>query len=94
MGRSLAAAAARKLRNLPGRYNISSLDGDSEWRYYWHAFLGDDRVNGGVGKNYDDAVDKAKRAISIARYDMLTGDHYFDTETATWVLKGELPPVS
>jgi len=70
----------------PGRYVIK--DG------YWHAYIGDQRVNGGICSDYLDGAERATRAIALARNQMLHEQFYWDAETCDWVRKGELPPVS
>jgi hypothetical protein len=77
-------------RKLPGRYVVKPLSDDE---FYWHAYLGDSRVNGGIATDYVLAVADARRAIVIARESLLTEFYYWDVETCTWVRKGELPPL-
>lgn len=82
------------LRRVPGRYEVKPLDDDREWHFYWHAFLGDNRINGGVARNYEDGMREATRAIALARHDLLRDEYYWDVEYGDWVRKGDLPPVS
>lgn len=82
------------LRKVKGRVDVVPLENDREWRFYWHAFLGDTRVNGGVCHDLTDGHQHARRAIAIARAEMLRKDHYWDEETFRWIRKGEYPPVS
>lgn len=77
-------------RAVPGRYTIRPID-DCEWRFYWNAFLGDERVNGGVCSDCTDGSRRALRAITEAREALLKDAFYWDVETFTWVPKGELP---
>jgi hypothetical protein len=77
-------------RKLPGRYVVKEC-GDGE--FYWHAYLGDERVNGGISDDYVRAVADAKRAIIQARDQLFIEMHYYDVETQSWVKKGELPPL-
>ncbi len=80
------------LRADPGRYDIREI-ADCEWKFYWHAFVGELRVNGGVCKDYSQGARRAVRAIACARESALREGYYWDVETCAWVKKGELPPV-
>lgn len=75
---------------LPGRYVVKALDSGE---FYWHAYLDDKRVNGGLAVTYVEAVRAAKAAIQSARFSLLIEDYYWDIETHGWVRKGELPPL-
>lgn len=86
-----APVAVRYLPHLTGRYDIQPL-GDGEW--YWHAYLGDEHVNGGLCTDYTEGVHSAKRAVEAARGERLHREYYWDVETGEWVKKGDLPTVS
>jgi hypothetical protein len=77
-----------------GRYRVKELDDELVAWGYWHAYLGDRRVNGGVCDDYTDGVHCAMQAIERAREQWLRDYFYWDHETCQWVKKGELPPVS
>lgn len=74
-------------RKLVGRYVVQEF-GDGE--FYWHAYLGDDRVNGGLCTEHLDGVRAAKNAITIARANLLRDDYFWDMETHSWLPKSEL----
>jgi hypothetical protein len=61
--------------------------------FYWHAFVGDERINGGLCDDYTEAQVEAKRAIAIWRKRDWMDNYYFDAETQKWYRKGTLPPV-
>lgn len=74
-------------RKLAGRYVITELDDD---QYYWHAFLGDERVNGGLCEDYLDGVGEAKRSIAVARANLMRDAYFWDAETFSWLPKADL----
>lgn len=78
----------------PGRYVIREFDDPLVAWGYWHAYLDNVRVNGGVCNNYTDGVFNAKMYIARAREQWLREHYYWDDETCTWVKHGELPPMS
>lgn len=74
-------------RKLVGRYVVQPLDdGD----FYWHAYLGDTRVNGGLCKSRLGGIGAAKGAIVVARANLLRDDYFWDMETHAWLPKSEL----
>lgn len=77
---------------VPGRYVIIPVDGIDGWPYYWHAYLGDRRINGGLAQDHLMAVQEAKRVIALTRRNEWLQENYFDYETGMWYKKGELPP--
>lgn len=77
----------------PGRYDVQEIEGDPEWWGYWHAFVGDVRVNGGVCTNFTDGAKRARRAIEAYRKAAFRRDHYWDVETGQWVKNGQWPYV-
>ncbi len=81
------------LQSPPGRYVIKPVEGIDGWPFYWHAYIGDVRVNGGLAQEYLEAVREAKRIISLTRRRDFLENHYFDEETGHWYPKGTLPPV-
>jgi hypothetical protein len=78
----------------PGLYVIREVDDDLVAWGYWHAYLGEVRVNGGVCEDYTDGVERSLQAIARAREQMLRERFYWDAETCLWIRKGSLPPVS
>lgn len=76
---------------LAGKYVINDLE---QGGFYWHAYLGEERINGGLCETYTECVHTAKRAIMKARQHILHEEFYWDVETREWVRKGELPTVS
>ncbi len=81
------------LQTAPGRYVIKETEGIDGWPYYWHAYIGDVRVNGGIAQSYDGAAIEAKRVIALSRRRDFLENHYYDDETGRWLRKGTLPPV-
>ncbi len=80
-------------QSAPGRYVIKPVEGIDGWPFYWHAYIGDTRVNGGLAQDYLGAVQESKRVISLTRRRDFLETHYLDEETARWFKKGTLPPV-
>lgn len=79
------------LQSDPGRIVVREI-ADEEWPWYWHAFIGDTRVNGGLAHSYFDGHVEGKRAIATCRKKDFYENFYFDQETHAWYRKGELPP--
>jgi hypothetical protein len=76
-----------------GRYVITEDENAYDWWGYWHAYLGENRVNGGVCDDYTEGAERAMRAIAQAREMLVLEKYYWDSETCLWIKKGELPPV-
>jgi hypothetical protein len=84
----------------PGRVEVVPC----QFGWYWHAYVGDQRVNGGLCELGErEAARDARFAISTYRDSLIFAerraflrDHYWDTETQQWLKHGEvpLPPVS
>lgn len=77
---------------VPGRVVCEPI-GDDEWPWYWHAFVGEARVNGGVCLDYRDGLYRGRAAIERWREADFIATHYYDEETCAWYEKGTLPPV-
>jgi hypothetical protein len=76
----------------PGRYVVNEIE-DDEWWGYWHAWVGELRVNGGLCNDYTQGSARARRAIEAHRSSLLWTDYYWDVETREWYRKGTLPPL-
>lgn len=74
----------------PGRVVVKPLSKDDEW--YWHAYIGDERVNGGMVERYEDGMVEGKRAIAIWRKQDWMKNYIFDHESGKWYRRGEDPP--
>jgi len=72
-------------RKLPGRYTVSPPGSDPEWPCYWDAYLGEERVNGGVCKDAADGAERALSAIWRAREELLSDSYHWDAEKFAWV---------
>lgn len=59
---------------IPGRVDVRRIP-DEEWPFYWHAFLGDVRVNGGLAKDRKYAIYLGKNAIAAYRYQIWVETH-------------------
>ena len=67
--------------------------------WYWHAFVGDTRVNGGLSEvSSHEASRDARWAIDAYRASSTNHarraylkEHYWDEETQQWMKHGELP---
>ena len=92
--------AFRGYEEKPGRIEVMPC----EFGWYWHAYVGDDRVNGGLCEvSSQQANREARWAIASYRAREIVRErrdylrtHYWDVETGQWVKHGEvpLPPVS
>ena len=74
----------------PGRVVVKPMD-DAEYPWYWHAFVGELRVNGGVCNDYTHGTLLARGAIAAYRHQVFLDENYWDQETNEWRPKGELP---
>jgi hypothetical protein len=79
------------LQKDPGRYVIKPVEGIENWPYYWHAFIGNERINGGLAQDHLQAVQEAKRSIALWRKRDFLANFFFDVETQKWWRKGEIP---
>lgn len=70
----------------PGRVNVKPLH-DEEDNWYWHAYIGDTRINGGMVHSYADGMMEGQRAIGIWRRKDFHENFMFDVETEKWVKK-------
>lgn len=77
----------------PGRVVVCPID-DFEWPWYWHAYVGDERINGGVCKAQWLGTVRGRDAIAVWRRRQFIERHYWDVETQEYYMKGTLPPVS
>ena len=73
----------------PGRVVAKQLN-DDDW--YWHAYIGDMRVNGGLVHCYADCMAEGQRAISTWRKQDWLKTYIFDYEAGKWYKRGEDPP--
>lgn len=78
----------------PGRVVIRELEGDPDYTHYWHAFIGELRINGGVCNDYTHGMFAGREAIGRYRRQVFLEAYYWDDETHEWYEKGTLPPVS
>jgi hypothetical protein len=93
----LADAVNAKCRELPGRIEVVRCD----LGWYWHAYVGDKRVNGGLCEvSSQQASYDARWAITCYRSSEYMNvrqefmrSHYWDDETEQWIKHGELPPL-
>ena len=67
----------------PGRVVGKAID-DEDWPFYWHAFIGDRRVNGGLCKSQYEGYSAGREAIDKRRRAIFYETHYWDEETADW----------
>lgn len=76
------------MQTAPGRYVIKPLASDDpEYAFYWHAYIGDHRINGGVCTDYTAGAIAAKYAIGQYRRKDLYANYIFDFETGKWERK-------
>ena len=73
----------------PGHVTITDTD-DEEYPYYWHAFIGDTRVNGGICKERSDGFKLGQDAIWTRRRALFYETHFWDEETADWYPNGTI----
>ena len=73
----------------PGRVVVKPL-ADDQW--YWHAYIGDVRVNGGMVDQYAEGMSEGQRAIAIFRKQDWMKNYIFDFESGKWYRRGEDPP--
>ena len=73
----------------PGRVVVKPIT--DEW-WYWHAYIGDERINGGLVYCYADGMVEGQRAIAIFRKRDWMQNYIFDYEAGKWYKRGEDPP--
>lgn len=86
---ALPAPAWTDYQSEPGRVVCKPL-WDEDDNYYWHAFIGDMRVNGGMSPTYADGMIEGKRAIAIWRKKDFYENFMFDVESGKWIAKGSV----
>ena len=61
--------------------------------WYWRVELGKTRINGGLCYGASSGRSAADRAIYMYEWQEFKELNYWDSETCSWVRRGELPPL-
>lgn len=63
------------------------------FRWYWAVERGGKRINGGLAEDPGLGRARANRSIDVYEDKRFLEQYYFDSETARWYKRGELPPL-
>ena len=61
--------------------------------WYWRVELGDIRINGGLTYGVSSGREAVDRAIYMYEWQEFKEENYWDSETCSWVRRGDLPPL-
>lgn len=76
-----------------GRVDVRRLKfRDPEWGFYWDAYIGDERINGGVCTDLESGYKAGGMAITHARKTAWFEQNLWDVETGKWLDKKTRQP--